>query len=565
MSLSQIRPVDDKFISDNHNDLLVIKGGWGVGKTYFWQDIIRRASAAKSIGRTYYSYVSLFGINSLEDLKNSILAARVGSKSANTEDGIKAVLAGAKQLLKGAENAPFLREWTGGMASTALFLLLAKDTLVCFDDIERRGDGLATKDLLGLASLLKEQRNCKIVFILNDGSMPEDEQNNFRRHGEKIIDVEVEFSPLPEEAFDYAFTKVHPYYEFIRSGCLDLRIKNIRILQRINRFAEVLLPHLKGSETTVVEEALRSLILYLWCYYDKDNGTPPLSYVRSFNYIERFIREQYQEKNEESAEEKRWGDLLRLYGYSNTDEVDQHIAALVEKGYLEEAAFSLELEKKNATSRAQQAEHSYTKAWDLFNNSFDNNEQEFVAEMAVSFRLNIMHLSVANLHNTVQVLRDLGQDDPANALIDEYFDQHADDSTLMKMRRSAFLDELKDPYLNERLRAAWQPAEDKRTLAEVVKDLTGRNGWSPEDIELLINSDIDDYYRFFMSENSDNLYHYVRTCLRFGENENTNELLKAIAGKAKEALKKIASESRINRVRISGMFKIDVDESQRDS
>jgi tRNA A37 threonylcarbamoyladenosine biosynthesis protein TsaE len=59
MSLAQIRPVVERFISDDRNDLLVIKGGWGVGKTYFWQDVIRGARAEGSVGRAHYSYVSL--------------------------------------------------------------------------------------------------------------------------------------------------------------------------------------------------------------------------------------------------------------------------------------------------------------------------------------------------------------------------------------------------------------------------------------------------------------------------------------------------------------------------
>jgi len=560
MSLAQIKPVVEKFIADDHNDLLVIKGGWGVGKTYFWQDMIRKAGEGEKTGRRYYAYVTLFGVNSLEELKNSILAARVESKAVGTEDGVGAFFSGLKQLVKGAENVPALREWTGGMAGTALFLLL-KDTLICFDDIERKGDDLATKDLLGLASLLKEQRNCKIAFILNDGSMEDKEKENFRRHGEKIIDLELRFSPLPEEAFDYAFPESHQYYDFIKSCCLTLQIKNIRILQRINRFAENLLPYLEGSEATVVEDALRSLTLYVWCYYDRDSGAPPLPYVVSYSYIEIYIREKYKDESKPSAQEKQWNDLLQLYGYRNTDEVDQFIASFVETGYLDEAAFSPELEKKNVAARSQKGEHSYMKAWDLYGNSFNNNEEDFVRELAAGFRANIMYLSIRNLQNTVDMLRDLQREELADALIGEYFDQHAGDPHLIRVRHSAFLNEIKDTRLKDQLRALWQTATDERTLAEVVKELTGQNGWNTEDIELLASHSTEDYYDFFKSENSDRLYLYVRTCLRFGEIGSADEQYREIAGKAKEALKRLASENRLNRLRVTAMYKIELDDS----
>lgn len=563
MSLARIRPVVERFVSDHGNDMLVIKGGWGVGKTYFWQDMIRKAGDEQKIGHSYYSYVSLFGINSLEELKNSMLASRIESSSTNAEGGVRAFLNAGKQLLKDAENVPFLREWTGGMASTALFLLM-RDTLICFDDIERKGDELATKDIIGLASLLKDQRNCKIVFILNEGTMLEEDKENFRRHGEKIIDLELEFSPLPEEVFDYIFNKSHLHYDFIKACCLTLGIKNIRILQRINHFAEILLSHLEGSEEKVVEDSLRSLILYVWCYYDRDSGAIPLTYVLSFNSVAMLMRK-YSRDHKESAEEKGWSDLLHSYGYMSTDELDEHIAAFVKKGYLDETSLSVELEKKNDLARAQQGEHSYNKAWELYTRTFDDNEQEFINELTTSFRANIEYLAIRNLQVTVEMLRDLERDDLADALIGEYFKTHAGNPDLINIKRSAFLDEVKDPRLFERLEEAWQSSTDKRTLAEVLKYLAGRNGWSPEDVELLAACSGDDYYNFFKSEKSDSLYYCVRTCLKFGEFDNAGEKEKAVAAKAVVALKRIASESRINRLRVEGIYKIALDEKSAET
>jgi hypothetical protein len=562
MSLTQIKPVVERFVSDQRNDMLVIKGGWGVGKTYFWQDVIRKAGGVKKIGHRYYSYVSLFGINSLEELKNSILASRKESKTVSAEGSIRTVLTNAKQLLKDAESMPILREWTGGMASTVLFLRM-KETLICFDDIERMSDGLTTKDVIGLATLLKDQRNCKIAFILNERTLG-DEKDSFRLHGEKIFDLELEFSLLPEEAFDYIFPKSHPHYELIKACCLKLGIRNMRILQRINRFAESLLTYLKGSEVPVVEDALRSLVLYVWCYYDRESGGPSLKDVLSFNFVSMYIRKEYLDRPE-SAEEKKWSALLSSYGYRGTDELDQYIASFVEKGYLDETPFSLELEKKNNLDRAQQGEHSYNKAWDLYTGTFDNNEQEFVDELVTSFRANMQYLVVRNLQTTVEMLQDLERDDLTDALINEYFEKHAGDPDLVKMRHHAFFNEIKDPRIVERLQSVWQESTDKRTLAEVLMDLSGRSGWGTEDVELLAAHGVDDYYNFFKSEKSDSLYFCIRTCLRFGELNNADEKEKMITAMAVEALKRIASESRINRLRVEGIYKISLDDKSEEA
>ena len=54
------------------------------------------------------------------------------------------------------------------------------------------------------------------------------------------------------------------------------------------------------------------------------------------------------------------------------------------------------------------------------------------------------------------------------------------------------------------------------------------------------------------------LYFYVRKCLDFGEFNDEKGVYKSISEKAKEALIKIASESKINRMRASTLYKIEI-------
>jgi hypothetical protein len=172
-----------------------------------------------------------------------------------------------------------------------------------------------------------------------------------------------------------------------------------------------------------------------------------------------------------------------------------------------------------------------------------------------------MYLSLANLQNTAEMLRDLDRDELADSLIGEYFDAHAGDPNLVRARHSAFISEIKDARLNDRLRVLWQTEMDKRTLAEVVKELTGRDGWDTEDIKVLTSHGADDYYKFFRSEHSDMLYLYVRTCLRFGEIANADDQYRDIAEKTKEALRRLAKESRINLLRVTAMYKIELEDN----
>lgn len=49
----------------------VIKGNWGVGKTYFWNNYIDKRINDKNLSQIAYSYISLFGKTSLADVKKA--------------------------------------------------------------------------------------------------------------------------------------------------------------------------------------------------------------------------------------------------------------------------------------------------------------------------------------------------------------------------------------------------------------------------------------------------------------------------------------------------------------
>ncbi len=61
----------DAFFSKG-DKVAVIKGEWGVGKTFFWNQYVNKQIESKLIPQIAYSYISLFGKTSLSDIKQSI-------------------------------------------------------------------------------------------------------------------------------------------------------------------------------------------------------------------------------------------------------------------------------------------------------------------------------------------------------------------------------------------------------------------------------------------------------------------------------------------------------------
>lgn len=76
---------------------------------------------------------------------------------------------------------------------------LVKNILICIDDFERKSDSLPMKDVLGLISFLKEERDCKVALIFSDMNFSEENRQAYTQFREKVVDVEVRFSPTPAE------------------------------------------------------------------------------------------------------------------------------------------------------------------------------------------------------------------------------------------------------------------------------------------------------------------------------------------------------------------------------
>jgi Cdc6-like AAA superfamily ATPase len=98
MSTTLIENQIRTFLSNKEPEVICISGPWGVGKTFAWNRNVKDAHASKHIALDAYSYVSLFGINSLDELKYSIFENSVKSSDIGVElslDALQPVTAAA--------------------------------------------------------------------------------------------------------------------------------------------------------------------------------------------------------------------------------------------------------------------------------------------------------------------------------------------------------------------------------------------------------------------------------------------------------------------------------------
>ena len=551
MSIDVIKEQIFNFLSTDTPEVMAIKGEWGVGKTFSWKKFLTEANAKNDVKLDRYSYVSLFGINSLEAFKYTIFENVIKKEIIGTEASIDTFKNNATSLAESFgrrsinlfRGAPIVKNINPAI-ETISFLSLRK-TLICIDDLERKGNALDIKDILGLVSLLKEQKKCKVVLLLNDG---EEGTEDFKKYREKVIDVELKFAPSPEECASIAYSDNQPYHQNLKKHVAILGIKNIRILKKIERLIELAIPLAQDFETEITEQIIHSLALFSWCYYCSDNGEdiPTLEFVTSKGYSILGLGDD----EVDNDKEKNWRAILQGYNYQVTDELDVVLANAVKTGFFIEADFKTKATAKNQEIIAAKSKGSFSEAWKLYHDSFDDNRDEVINKLEESFSQNCEYITPHNLHGTVTLFRELGENAKASSLIDKYIERHEGQKDLFDLKEINTWGDIKDPEMVKKFNDKFKESSKSETVEQVLEKIAGRSGWNQSDEVVLANTTVDDYYNLFKTVKSKRLSSFISTCLKFGQFSNASDQQKEIADRATQALKKIGSESDLNKIRI---------------
>lgn len=554
MSIETIKTEIIRFLESETPEVMAIKGKWGTGKTHLWNKLLGENKDKIKFGK--YSYVSLFGINSLDVFKYAIFENAASSNLIGKDSSIenfKANLLETSTAL-GKKGLEIFKSKGNSHTIESLAFLSVRNTFICIDDLERKGQQLEIKDILGLVSLLKEQRNCKIVLLLNEG---EEGLKNYATYCEKVVDIELVFAPTAKENVEIAFNGKDDYaIQVIKESAIKLNIKNIRVLKQIERFVGLVTPYLSECEPEITQQAASSLTLFTWCHYCHDgNNVPDLAYVTDTNF---FLASFH--ANEKTEEQKKWDSIIHNYDYSHADELDLLLADIVKTGYVVIDELIEVLKKKNAEIVASKSATSYHDAWNIYRDSLENNETEVLDALFEGFTTNIKYLSVRDLDQLVVFFRRFEANDKAEEIIDKYIELRKEESELFNVKIHLQFDAITDQSIKDKFRQVYTSLVFGETAEQVLDRIAGTNGWNPDDLIILANTSVDDYYILFKSiESHERRIAYISKCLEFGQVTSPDSAYKEIANHATQALQRIAEESRINKIRMSGWFGIEVD------
>lgn len=255
---------------------IAITGSWGVGKTFFWNNFLEKGISNERINHLEkilnrkYAYISLFGIESLSDLKTQIY-----SNIENYHSSIE-----VPKWLKGLPSI-FKDTRISGLGISAPAKLIdnlmfnqVRDAIICFDDFERMSNKLDIKDVMGLANQLKLERNCQIILILDESKTEDNNKEKYAEYKEKLIDETIKI--ISVEPLIRANTKdvdkklVNLMVRFAD----ELEIHNFRFFQKVINLYKQFRAQLPDEVAYSTKEIILIKVLqgYLIEDYGKDKG-----------------------------------------------------------------------------------------------------------------------------------------------------------------------------------------------------------------------------------------------------------------------------------------------------
>ena len=275
-----IESILDYVRSDYTDYAIMINGEWGSGKTYFWNNQVKKKiESLKLNGKKFTTiYMSLYGISNLEEISKKIFMETSQLMNRNLRrymeaNGQTTIPEYAKT---GIDMANFFGAATNGNRINYEEFFSTDDKVLCFDDLERANVDVI--DILGYINNFVEHDHIKTIIICNekelstkiknsnlemktfiatylldkqgelsktdDKPMVEKIQEKIEHVFDKAIDYERIKEKLIGETFEYA-----PQFDYIINGILIRYESNKDLIRFLRENTKLIITTFKKSGT----------------------------------------------------------------------------------------------------------------------------------------------------------------------------------------------------------------------------------------------------------------------------------------------------------------------------
>lgn len=332
-SRKQFEGVLDQLVISSKLRSVAVSGEWGTGKTYLVKrhyeqplgvDLLKQAKLT-------FVYVSLFGLRSIEEVRQRISVAAIGKNGKKLTGLLSRVskLAQNRVSIAGIElDLTTLGETSAHYIQEAV----TKDLLVCIDDFERCKE-IDSQQLLGLISELVEQRGCKCLLVYNHSKLDDQRSQSLTKSEEKTFDLTVRFQPTVEENLPHGFRSDEDR-ALLGPVFTSFGVNNIRVMRRIEWVLDVVQRTKTADAELIWPLIVRHAAIISIVKYAFSDELPNLCDLTEADTLGALMGlSKYAEKIPEKLRER-----LKASDY-RPSEFDNPIIDLLHTGYLDEQAF----------------------------------------------------------------------------------------------------------------------------------------------------------------------------------------------------------------------------------
>ena len=167
---------------------VLVTGDWGSGKTYQVKDCIPEEK---------YLYVSLFGVQTIEQLHSEVFAANSPSLAK-----IEKALGKGSEVIAGMQGPWALAGAAPGLFNAVFKRQIDSTKTLIFDDLER--SGLLLKEVIGAINSYVEHLNFKVIVIAHDEQLA----TEFNSMKEKTFGQTIRVEPQVEAALSLSLIHI---------------------------------------------------------------------------------------------------------------------------------------------------------------------------------------------------------------------------------------------------------------------------------------------------------------------------------------------------------------------
>jgi len=559
LSVQDFNEVATSFLKSNALQVLAVKGSWGAGKTHAWNALIK--SVGPSMWPQTYSYVSLFGLASIDEVRTAIVAgiqpAELLGNNGLTTEVINSKWAELITAKVGSGLARFRRLLgdyeLGKHINVALNVVapwVVKDMVICFDDFERTGAELTHDQIMGLISTLQNESGCKVVLILNEDKISDEQKiggtSFYALYREKVVDLEITFAPTVDEALEWGIDSDLPFRTRAADIAKKLEIRNVRVLRRINKATRLITDCIASLGDEVLQSAVATAVLLGWVHFERSGQAPTIDFIRNWQSMRYYLDKEAKKKA--SEEELRWTKALEGIGYMEFDEFDDAILKVIQQGYVRGSGLE-DVAAKRAEQHDRQAKvNAFQEAWSKFHDSYQIDEIEVVESLDKATRSAVLILNPTDLSAVCGLFRQLGLDKKADSLIKLYVDIRKDNPALFDIPNAPFGELIKDEQLRKAFAEQLTRIVPTVSLRDAIEAIANKKAWDKPEQRALESATADDYYAVFKGPLSIRGRRAIDTCL-----EVAPVMQGEIRSRVLEAANRIRGESRIQAIRLADL------------